>query len=351
MELVTEISAKPSSVHEMWAYVKVHLELYVATQRLGLIPNTHWLPPLSYFIPFSEASPIPSPGPPEDLSPGAILQWLGSLCVAATPFLVWIMTQRMMRDWRRQLWHQIFSRLPNTRRLFPPPPPPPPLNHANEDLAPETVPNHDRALNDEVSPLRTVDGHQPDHGAVEAVRRASTFSARGDEYISDEEENEGLTATLISFDVEATETTEAPAGLWSAELRPSALPDARGPVNRGPMYQDTLLTQLSALVASHVFTDAVLRLLIAPYEATALRLVARTIRLRQGLPCFDIFGVNLFDGLSRTLVTNFLGVQFFHFLLAGDVWAIFTAVSYYFHMSPEEWEQYDGKRSRWWFID
>lgn len=265
------------------------------------------------------------------------------------------MTQRMMRDWRRQLWHQIFSRLPNTRRLFPPPPPPPPppVNQTHEEPTPRTELNHDRAPNHEGSPPQTVDNHVPgDHGPVGAVRRASTFSARGDEYISDEDENEGLTATLISFDVEATETTEAPAGLWSAELRPSANPDTRGSISgRGPMYQDTLLTQLPALVASHIFTDAVLRLLIAPYEATALRLVARTIRLRQGLPCTDIFGVNLLNGLSRTLVTNFLGIQFFHLVLSGEVWATFTTVSQYFHMTQEEWEQSDGKGSSWWFID
>lgn len=172
-----------------------------------------------------------------------------------------------------------------------------------------------------------------------AARRASTYSARGDEYLSDDE-HEGLTATLISFDVEATETTEAPAGLWSAELRPSQ--EVRVSSSQ-PLFRDTILTQLPALVASHVFTDAVLRIIMVPYEATALRLVAQMIRERRGLSCLDLCHANLLNGLTWTSVVNLLGVDLLILALAGEVWASVTCVAQWFHMSEEEWKEYENK--------
>ncbi|CAM1508293.1 Fc.00g051410.m01.CDS01 [Cosmosporella sp. VM-42] len=343
-------------VHEIWAYLRVHLELFVATQRLGLVPGNQLLPPLSYFIPCTDASPIPAPPPLADLTPLSMLQWVGGLCISATPFLVWVMAQRMTRDCKPQIWQQVYKRLPTTRflgkKIPPPPPPPTGVQPVNDGSRSRLESSNNRGSSDEVSPLRAVDGQLPsDAGPVEAVRRPSTFSARGDDYASDEDENEGVSATLISFDVEATtDSTDAPPGLWSAELRPS-VPDVRGSTSRVPLYHDTLLTQLPALIASQMFGDAVTRILMAPYEATALRLVARTIRLRQGLDCFDIFKVSLLSGLSWASVINLLGAEFMHLLITGEVFAAFTSITQYFHMTQDEWKAEEGNdksSSSWW---
>jgi hypothetical protein len=184
-----------------------------------------------------------------------------------------------------------------------------------------------------------MDGHMPsDTGPVEAVRRPSTFSARGDDYASDEEDNEGVSATLISFDVEATaEASEAPPGLWSAELRPSV--DARGAIIPTTTYCDTMLTQLPPLIASQIFADAVLRLAIAPWETTALRLVAGTFRQRFGLPTHDICGINLLGESNLTFAINFLGSQVLHLAVCGEIWAAFTTVATVLHKTPEEWRE------------
>ncbi|PTD09789.1 hypothetical protein FCULG_00008588 [Fusarium culmorum] len=196
-----------------------------------------------------------------------------------------------------------------------------------------------RSTVEDVSPIRPIDGQMPsDTGPVEAVRRPSTFSARGDDYASDEEDNEAVSATLISFDVEATaETSEAPPGLWSAELRPSV--DARGAVMPTTTYCDTMLTQIPPLIASHVFADAVLRLAIAPWEATALRLVAGTFRQRFGLPTHDICGINLLGESNLVFAINFLGSQVLHLAVCGEIWATFTAIATIFHTTPEEWRE------------
>ncbi|RBR18299.1 uncharacterized protein FIESC28_06072 [Fusarium coffeatum] len=218
---------------------------------------------------------------------------------------------------------------------------------------PRERPEHrrNRSSIHDVSPIRPVDGQMPsDTGPVEAVRRPSTFSARGDDYASDEEDNEGVSATLISFDVEATaETSEAPPGLWSAELRPSV--DARGAIIPTTTYCDTMLTQLPPLIASHIFADAALRLATAPWEATALRLIAGTFRQRLGLSTHDICGINLLGEMNLTFAINFLGSQVLHLAVCGEVWAAFTAVATVFHTSPEEWreaeEEEQGNRADW----
>ncbi|KAM5342466.1 hypothetical protein ACJ41O_013432 [Fusarium nematophilum] len=331
-------------VHEVWAYTRVHLELFMALQRLGLTSNSNWLPSLSFFIPFTRDSPIPAPPLPQGFSVQSMLQWVGGVCVSVAPFLAWVMTQRLIRDYRPKIWGRIFLRLPSTGSGTLPT-----WTPVNDRSRNRTEHSHNRGAGEDVSPLRAVDGQIPNEGAVEAVRRPSTFSARGDDYVSDEEENEGLSATLISFDVEATgESTDAPAGLWSAELRPSVNPDARGGMTPPTLYSDTMLTQLPPLIASHIFTDAALRLLSAPYEAVALRLVGRALRLRMGLPSLDIYGANLLSGLSLTSVINFLGVQVLHLALSGEIWGVVTIWSQALHTTSEEWRESEEQRASGW---
>lgn len=257
------------------------------------------------------------------------------------------MSQRLIRDWRPQIWARIFRWLPNTGSL------PSVTNSWLPADRPRDRSEHQRARStvDDVSPIRPIDGHMPnDTGPVEAVRRPSTFSARGDDYATDEEDNEGLSATLISFDVEATaETSEAPPGLWSAELRPSV--EARGALMPTTTYCDTMLTQLPPLIASHIFADAVLRLVTAPWEATALRLMAHSFRQRLNLPTHDVCEINIFSHLNLTFAINFLGTQVLHLALCGEIWAAFTTVATVLHTTPDEWREAEAeeqeKRQDW----
>lgn len=338
---------------EIWSYIRTHLELHVALQHLGLISNKLLLPHPKFFIPFTDASPISAPPPPEDFTVPSLLRWLGGAFVSTTPFIVWVMAQRMLREWKPQIWSHIFRRIPNTmfRGKKAPPlppsslPPPPPLSTtlpgpgqggAEQQLRSEDDGTHQTG----VSESQGLDTNSTDPAeSAEAARRPSLFSTRGDDYASDEDENEGVSATLISFDVEATESTDTPPGLWSAELRPSQFQDPRAcACQHYPLYLDTLLTQLPALIGSHIFTDAITRLVMTPYEATALRLVARTLRLNQGLSCQDIHAASLLSGLSWTAAMNFFANEFLHLVLCGEVWAAFTGISQWLHRTEEEWK-------------
>ncbi|EHK27211.1 uncharacterized protein TRIVIDRAFT_188113 [Trichoderma virens Gv29-8] len=202
-----------------------------------------------------------------------------------------------------------------------------------------------RRCNEGGSPAAPVDSQMPsDAGSMEVVRRPSIFSARGDDYGSDEEDNDVIRATLISFDVEATESTDAPQGLWSAELRPSvANTDSRGSVSSLPTYLDTLLTQIPALLASHMLSNSVTRLLMTPYDAAALRLVAQAFCLRNGLSYEDICDTNLLSGCTWTSIMNYLGTEFLHLFLTTEIWAVFTGLSQYYHFTEEEWAAEEAK--------
>lgn len=312
-------------------------------QRLGLISVDQWLPWPSYFIPFTKYSPIPAPPPLEGFDLQSLLRWFGSAVVSAAPFLVWVMVLRIARDLQPEIWSQIFKRLPSTafrgRRIPPPLAPSSPPPELTEQNPPEVT------ITEPVEEQDTV--HQNPQGNDEELAteqagppasRNDIFMAREDEDATDEEEPEGMNTTLISFDVEATEVSaDAPAGLWSAELRPSAAPDGRGD-DVLPVYLDTLLTQLPALLAANIFTDSIVRLLMAPYEATALRLMARFYCIQHDLPCDGIYPANILSGLSIRSFVNLIGAELLHITLSAEIWAIVTGLAQHYHLSDKEWK-------------
>ncbi|KJZ75017.1 hypothetical protein HIM_05503 [Hirsutella minnesotensis 3608] len=352
--LAKTFEAESNRLYELWTYVRIHMDLHIALQHLGLAPNQLLLPTLSFFIPFTRASPISAPPAPKDLKISSLLYWLGGAFISTTPFIVWAMSQRMLRDWKPQVWTQVFKRLPNTifngKKL-----PPAPTQYATSVTnTPEQLYHHPDAdfqqlyARDAAQHTQSPTTQGPEttsagqSGPSSGTRRPSVFSARGDDYASDEDENEGVSATLISFDVEATESADAPPGLWSAELRPSQAMDARPAANQQPVYLDTLLTQLPALIGSHIFTDAITRILTIPYEATALRLIARTVLLNQGISCDHIHAASLLSGLTWTSVMNICATEFVHLVACGEVWAAFTGIAQWYHRTEEEWKEYEA---------
>ncbi|KAH7318485.1 hypothetical protein B0I35DRAFT_432190 [Stachybotrys elegans] len=336
-------------IHEVWSYMRVHLELFVALQRVGLIPATQWLPKPSFFIPFSYDSPIPCPPVVENLNPSlSLLRLAADVLISATPFLVWVVSQRLTRHVRQTLWTQVYYRLakigsPGMSSL-----PLPAMAFPNTGLPPVPLALGE-AHHEADDMVQVVDDTQeelpaePDSlpGPFEAVRRQSIFSVRGggDDYASEEEEHEGLSAALITFDVE--EATDAPAGLWSAELRPTQGDGRSGSAQ--PLYFHTLLRQLPVRLAGRIFTDAILRVLIAPIEATALRLAARMYQSRDGLITPAIYTVGPLRGLSWTAAVNFVGVEFLHLSILSDVWAFCACAAQLFLMSTDEFKSYQGE--------
>lgn len=309
---------------------------------------------LSFFIPFTEASPIAAPPTLQDLRLESLFQWLADAVVSAMPLCAWMTVLRLTQDLRSGLFSQVLSWLPNPQvhgRSLPRPykivpttelPTEVSLDDTQEQASGQPI-GPTTIIGEEHDELATPDDAQDMNNEdispqVEEQRRPSVTSARGDDYHTDEEDNEGVSATLISFDVEATEATDAPPGLWSAELRPSLVADSRNPFAPQATYLDTELTRFPAHLAASIFAHALVRLISTPYEAVALRLIARSFRLRYGLSVDDIYTTSLFEGFSWSSVVNYFGIELVQLGVSGELWAIFAGISQWLHVSEEDWK-------------
>ncbi|PHH60476.1 hypothetical protein CDD81_1607 [Ophiocordyceps australis] len=334
-------------VYPLWSYLRLHLELWASMQRLDLVSSASWLPTPSFFIPFSKDSPIPPISAPQDFSLPSLLRWLTGFFITSTPFFVWAMAKSLSLDWIVQLRGFVLRYIPSTMSDARKRAQPPTLCPCIPDAAMQEAENQHDATNAAETPQTAFaersQGANASSGPLLSARRLSLLSAHNDDAsMSDEEEAEGVSTTLISFDVEATESTEIPPGLWSAELRPSQTAEVRPGASQQPVYHETMLTHLPALLGTSVFSNAMSRILVAPYEATALRMLARQFRLQHGLGVDDILGVNILSGLTWTSTINFFLAELIHLALSGEIWAMFTSASQLIYMSDQEWREMEA---------
>jgi hypothetical protein len=217
-------------------------------------------------------------------------------------------------------------------------------------------------------------------------RRQSNVSLRGnntttsnpqapapgqDDFASDDEEAEMISATLISFDVEATDPTPDPTStttnttgdattsnannnttpnVWSAELRPNLAssthpsplhPSAHHP---DPIYRENILTRLPAILATDVLAITPARLLMTPFAAMVWLGLARPYMARLGLPVDGVVeGAGWWWGLrsGRGLV-NMLGLELLLAVMHGEAWAAVMLVAERYRFSEEEWNEREG---------
>jgi hypothetical protein len=336
-------------------YLRIHLQLYVFLQRIDMIPSSKWFPNLMFFVPWSATSPIPAPPPLKDFRLDSLIQWAAGALLSAAPFAAFVLLGRLWREVTSRLWQVIYGRLPNTvhRRK--------PLPYSTQLQSPlqDTSSSYEPPLEEQIEEAEAVMAESTRQGeeelgtfepdtaeptsevsAPEPSTRAGPSTTRGDEYVSEDEENDVPGPALITFDVEATDATDAAPGLWSAELRPSTGPDARSPSSQQLVYLDTMLTRLPACLAADIFTVIAGYIIVAPYEAQALRLIARAFRTRMGLPTFDIYEVGTLSGLTRGLLTNFVGIEFVHLVIAVEMWAMVTLVAQGLHLTEEEFKEF-----------
>ncbi|CAK7263387.1 hypothetical protein SEPCBS119000_000448 [Sporothrix epigloea] len=178
----------------------------------------------------------------------------------------------------------------------------------------------------------------PVTGSPDPVRRRRntvTSSGGGDCDNSDEDDLE-LSATLISFDVEASSGGDAPTNTWSAELHQAAAvsigfetsevyvgtaddgsPDpgneeendsrARGgrlpgtyirgvyyPNGPTPFYSDTMLSRLPATIFAAGAASVGVSVLMTECESAMVQLLARSWRIQHNLPVGDLYSVSPF---------------------------------------------------------
>lgn len=135
----------------------------------------------------------------------------------------------------------------------------------------------------------------------------------------DDEDDEVTHATLISFDVEATEAVENSLGTWSAELRSANEPKS----SKVAEYRVTGMTMLPPILATEGLREIVVGILLTPIEALMVRMIGKAYRVSAGTDVFDIYPVRPRDFVFGHLTLAF-GLQL---VVTGIVWAGFTTVT------------------------
>lgn len=399
----------------MWC--NFHLEIFTLLQKLDLISSSTWLPSPMFFVPFSSTSPFAAPPRLETVDASSVAAWAGQLAVNLAPYAAYYLMKRLIS--RLDLGTTIFRLLPRPHNngfllrasdLRAPPPRPPPESHNPAVPESPTLGAADREIrhvrnpDQDAATLQALEGgNNPaaatvtEQGiALGALRRHSTFSNRGantnsgsggaggsggggpgdQDYGTDEEDTDMINPTLISFDVDTSETTEPPAGVWSAELRPSysnGQPSGGGggggnPDNRSSwasssggngldkkFYMVTPLTLLPTTLAADNLLRFVVNVACSPIEALTLRAMARCFiqngRALAQLPLISsssataaagvdlLLPLNLGDFLSWRRLGNALALNMLQLLVNAEIWTFMTVASQSFHVSEEVWRE------------
>lgn len=279
------------------------------------------------------------------------MRWTGTLALNAAPLAAVYLSQGVWNAVRATIWLSIRFLVPQpynaAKRVQPRMPETPPIPEDPQSSTPSATigehPRNGRDITRDETTFRALEGQPPpDPIALGAVRRQSTVSARPDEYASEDDEAEVVNPTLISFDVEASESTDVPPGVWSAELRPNVA-ESRSQLGQEPVYRENVLTRLPAILATDVLAALPVRIITAPSEAMVWRYFVRSYLSRRGLGFGDIYGISFVDNLSWTAVANFLGLELIHLFLEGEIWAMMTMIAQQYRMTEDEWNAQHGE--------
>ncbi|KAK2602805.1 hypothetical protein N8I77_009310 [Diaporthe amygdali] len=389
-----------------FTYVQTMLKVWIFLSRTSLLPasSSSWFPNWKYFIPFTASSIIPPCPLPTTFTSRSVASWLGSIALSAAPIMGLWFSEGLI-DWVREFFYEvIYDLLPNPSGPELPPIPanlivqrastnpddpvqsqtqsgPVPLSNAAEAVpvrvglgdsegttpgdgnvweVPQTTeapapPDADtdpapRERNPS-PPARNNGTGRPDTRRRPSHRPQVSQTADADDFTDDEEDaNEIVSATLISFDVENNpenpdpNDANIPPGVWSAELRPNPGNESQGAgggdrdgeerSRRPPrLYRDNALTRLPATLAADMLARRAASLLLAPMEAMVLRNIAECWCRPRGMSTAGLWG------FSRGMILNLLAVEIVHFLVDADMWASISMVSNEFVLSSAEWEK------------
>lgn len=144
---------------------------------------------------------------------------------------------------------------------------------------------------------------------------------------SDDDDEELHQATLISFDVEATDTAPDATSSWSAELRSANESKPSSDVE----YRVTGLTMLPTILATEGLREVAAGILVMPLEALMVRVIARAYQKSAGLDVSNIYEVlsiqDLFPAFGSlfgcfAIQVAFTGVVWTGFTMGVQLWAL-----------------------------
>jgi hypothetical protein len=170
--------------------------------------------------------------------------------------------------------------------------------------------------------LRALEGYPPadqeerERREEERMRLLSLAMERAEVGEVSEDEEEELTATLISFDVEATESHEDSLGTWSAELRSANEPKPSKEIK----YRVTALTMLPTIMATYMFKEVIADILTIPFEVVMVRIIGRSYARSDVSNIYEILDFRS----VLPAAGNIFGVMALQCIISGGLWIGFT---------------------------
>lgn len=324
------------AVRSAATYVRLHLEIFTFMQRVGLISARAILPHWKFFVPGSSASPIFVPPLPTSFTTQDISSWVARCAAGILPFASYYLCSLGYRYIASAVYSIVLYTLPFPINL----------KEKQRKVKSEPVcdwyeepPRNGGDMARDQSDVRVLEG-QPQNESlpVGGTRRQSTISVRGDDFASDDEEGDIISATLISFDVEATETTDSTPGVWSAELRPN-MSDAKP--DQGPKYRETTLVRLLPILAANLLGAASTRLLVANEEGLIWCMLGRAYLTNRGLPTDSLCAPTVipFFGLDWRRWFSIVGLESMFLSLQGGIWLVMAAVARRYSYTEAEWNK------------
>jgi hypothetical protein len=319
----------------------LNYQMFAIIQQLNMWPSSRLLPSLTSLIPFSAYSPLQLPPLPTSLSTEALRSWAAALFLNMAPLGLVLAHSVLSSVLSSMVYGLVYTSLPkpvNPKQDLPFP-------GLSSDFEPTGEVDYDYAADAENhDPLRIGDGESPaPHTSAAPSQHTATLQALegrrpNHDDSSDEDDHEMSQQTLITFDVEATEMTEATMGTWSAELR-----SANEPPPKEKIYRTSALTMLPPLLVAEGFSVilAEIGLVILPLEAVMVRTVARAYRRSAGLGAEDLFEVFSY----RNPWINIFAVQAVELALTGALWAAFTFGSHAMSRKSPIWNSADEAHS------
>ncbi|KAK0652140.1 hypothetical protein B0T16DRAFT_405530 [Cercophora newfieldiana] len=348
-----EIRLRPAA-RVLSLYIGLHLDIFTFMQRVGIASSTAILPNWKFFVPGSSLSPFYIPPFPNVLSPRSVLGWLGACVMGVAPFAGFYLFTRISKIATLALCRLALHHLPYPEN--------PQVETPSKDKDPSSTeptaagtrppptgtaleggPRNGRDLARDEPAVQVLEG-QPQNEAlpVSTERRQSTISVRGDDFASDDEETEIVSATLISFDVEATESTDTTPGVWSAELRPN-LTDSKASANQGPLFREASLYRLPPILAADAIGVPLARILLAPFESRVWLGLARSYLSHRGASLAALHDPGFF-GFLRSFtwgrMANVVGFETIFLIMQGEAWGLMLMAAEFCRYTDEDWEEH-----------
>jgi hypothetical protein len=295
----------------------VHYQMFAILQQLKLVPSNRLFPSLRSLIPFSAYSPLQIPSRPASLTLIPLASWAVVLAGAIAPFGLVLAYNSISSVVSSIIYGPVYRRLPR--------PVNPKEGHHTEPMQTLSeminIPPESLQLN----PSNDTDGNitNSDDTSAPTQHTATLDALEGrpshHDDSSDDGEHELSGQAMITFDVEATDLSEAPVGTWSAELR-----SVNEPPRKEIPYPITALTMLPPLLAAEALSTGITTIVMLPLEAIMVRTLARSFRQSANLSTGDMFsGV----GLTWRVISNILTVHALECVVTGSLWAAFIVGS------------------------